>query len=397
MMSHTIDIASELMMRFAERTGLTSDAPPRRYLWTDAFAVCNFLGLADETGQHRYAELALRLVDQVHHVLGTHRTDDSRTGWISGLGADEGEVHPTRAGLRIGKALAEREPSDPFDERLEWERDGQYFHYLTKWIHALDQTARFTGELRYNTWARELAAAAHEAFTYSDRGVRRMTWKMSIDLSRPLVSSMGQHDPLDGFITCRQLEATRAMLSTTYSGRVEVGASLAEATADFAVMMGGRDWTTTDPLGLGGLLADACRLAQLARFGEAFAERDLLHTLLVAALQGLSACSLSIELSQSASRRLAFRELGLAIGLSSIEVIEDAFENEAIEGAHRVELDGLTQKVREHTTLGSQVEEFWLDPAHRQSRSWSAHRDINDVMLATSLSPRGFLVLSVAE
>ena len=38
--------ASELMMRFAERTGLTSDLPKQRYLWTDAFAVCNFLGLA---------------------------------------------------------------------------------------------------------------------------------------------------------------------------------------------------------------------------------------------------------------------------------------------------------------------------------------------------------------
>ena len=45
-----VDRASALMTAFAERTGITSDRPQRRYLWTDAFAVCNFLGLARETG-----------------------------------------------------------------------------------------------------------------------------------------------------------------------------------------------------------------------------------------------------------------------------------------------------------------------------------------------------------
>ena len=74
------------MLRFAARTGLTTARPPRRYLWTDAFAVCNFLSLARVTGEGRYTELALRLVEQVHGVLGRHRPDDARRGWISGLG-----------------------------------------------------------------------------------------------------------------------------------------------------------------------------------------------------------------------------------------------------------------------------------------------------------------------
>jgi hypothetical protein len=43
-----------------------------------------------------------------------------------------GAAHPTRGGLRIGKKLPERRPGEAFQERLEWERDGQYFHYLTK-------------------------------------------------------------------------------------------------------------------------------------------------------------------------------------------------------------------------------------------------------------------------
>src|SRR5438105_10487508 len=103
-------IAAELMLRFAERTGLIGDGPSRRYLWTDAFAVCNFLGLSRATGERRYEELAVTLIDRVHHVLGRHRPDDRRRGWISGLDEREGERHPTRGGLRIGKPLAERQP-----------------------------------------------------------------------------------------------------------------------------------------------------------------------------------------------------------------------------------------------------------------------------------------------
>ena len=74
---------------------------------------------------------------------------------------------------RIGKPLPERGPDEPLDERLEWDRDGQYFHYLTKWMHALDQVARATGEPTLQPWARELADAAHRAFVYAPREARR--------------------------------------------------------------------------------------------------------------------------------------------------------------------------------------------------------------------------------
>src|SRR5256714_1355638 len=192
--------ASELMSAFAERTGLTSSRPDQRYLWTDAFAVSNFVALGR-------IDLALKLVDQVHHRLGQHRSDDARHGWLSGLAGAEAEAHPTRGGLRIGKKLPERRADQPFDDALEWDRDGQYFHYLTQWMHALDQVWRATGERRFNTWARELALAAYGAFSHPlGRGGRvRLVWKMSVDLTRPLVPSSGQHDPLDGFVSCLQL------------------------------------------------------------------------------------------------------------------------------------------------------------------------------------------------
>jgi hypothetical protein len=34
---------------------------------------------------------------------------------------------------------------------------------------------------------------------------------------------------------------------------------------------------------------------------------------------------------------------------------------------------------------------FWLTPGNRETPQWAAHRDINDVMLATSLVPDGYL------
>ena len=64
------ETARALMLEFAQRTGLTSRAPPRRYLWTDAFAVCNFLELHRATG-----EAALRVVAPLPHTAGLFRLD----------------------------------------------------------------------------------------------------------------------------------------------------------------------------------------------------------------------------------------------------------------------------------------------------------------------------------
>ena len=75
-----IEEAIALMNNFAERTGLSSSQSPRRYLWTDAFAVCNYLGLARITGEQAYTELAIQLVNEVHHILGRYQDSDKRTG-----------------------------------------------------------------------------------------------------------------------------------------------------------------------------------------------------------------------------------------------------------------------------------------------------------------------------
>jgi hypothetical protein len=380
--------AVALMRAFTDRTGLTADRPAQRYLWTDAFAVCNLLGLAHVTGDAHYSALALRLVDQVHHTLGRHRSDDPRASWISGLGEKEGEAHPTLGGLRIGKSLPERGPDAPYDERLEWDRDGQYFHYLTQWMHALDQVTRRTGQPQFNLWARELAKAAHDAFTYpTGVGPGRMYWKMSIDLKRALVPSMGQHDPLDGYVTTLQLRATAAALPKPVAGPT-LGGSIDH----YAALTAGGDWSTPDPLGLGGLLTDAYRVQQLGRRG-AVPDARLLESLLTAALSGLEYYARSGELHQAAQYRLAFRELGLAIGLHAVERMHAAADHgpqpSATSDAARARLEALLRFL----PLGDQIESFWRDPAHQRAPTWTEHRDINEVMLATSLVPEGFLVL----
>jgi hypothetical protein len=382
MTAERTDRAAQLMARFAERTGVAAAGPGRRYLWTDAFAVCNLLGLAAAAGDGRSRDLALRLVERVHAVLGRHRGDDGRSGWLSGLPAAEAERHPTRGGLRIGKPLPERRAGEPIDDRLEWDRDGQYFHYLTKWMHALDQAARATGDARFNLWARELAVAAHDAFVHPVPGTAepRMYWKMSIDLSRPQVASMGQHDPLDGLVTCAALAATAVELRSS-----DAGPPMRRIAADFATMTAVDRLATADPLGIGGLLVDAHRVACLTDEGAWPRDDRLVPSLLAAATVGLDAYARQPDLRAPAGHRLAFRELGLAIGLAAADRL-------ASHPHWAASARPALARLASHRELRAALESFWLVDAHRNQATWRDHQDINDVMLATALAPEGFLL-----
>jgi hypothetical protein len=51
------------------------------------------------------------------------------------------------------------------------------------------------------------------------------------------------------------------------------------------------------------------------------------------------------------------------------------------------------EQLSRYAPVRAEIESFWLPPEHRQVRTWLDHEDINDVMLATSLVPEGFLVL----
>lgn len=364
------------MIAFAERTGLGNSAiPPRRYLWTDAHAVCTFLSLYRHTGDEHFKVLAAALIDQVHEVLGRHRGDDPRKGWISGLGEAAGRAHPTAGGLRIGKRFNERRRSEAFDETLEWERDGQYFHYLTKWMHALYRAAAVLEEPRYGRWALELAEAAYAGFAAAAPGGKRLRWKMSIDLSYPLVPSSGQHDPLDGYITFLEISQS-------------VPPGLDAELKELALMMSGRDWTSGDPLGIGGLLFDACRLFQLAAPTQAELPA-LIPALLGSAQDSLPMFLQRPDLHLQVEHRLAFRELGLAIGLHAVELMIRLVESNNREFPLRI-TQGLEDLSR-YLPIAETIESFWYERRNQASYGWRAHEDINAVTLATSLLPGEFL------
>lgn len=382
-MKNTETIDLELIMNvFASRTGLANlNQPGRLYLWTDAFAVCNFLELYRQTKKKNYKETSLLLIDAVHSVLGRYHNDDKREGWISGL--DNGRDHPTLGGLRIGKILQERAPDEPYDDQKEWDRDGQYFHYLTKWMHALNQATRATKDIRYVRWAIELAKTAHKAFTYEmQSGTQKMYWKMSTDLSRPLVSSMGQHDALDAYITYLQLSAA----ASEFGENADLSKEIEEASAMATLM----PLETEDSLGVGSLLSDASRVIQLITFYGLPLE-PLLISMLDAAHKGIESFIRGETLGYPAEYRLAFRELGLSIGLHGVKIVRNLFHEYADKFEQNEAMNEALSRLEKYMSLAEVIETFWILPKHQQSATWRENVDINSVMLATSLAPDGFL------
>jgi hypothetical protein len=135
----------------------------RRYLWTDAFGVVLLATLHRALREPRFLTEAEWVVGEVERVLGRPR------------------------GIRIGEAI---------------DRDGQYYHYLAKWIFALTRL----GAIRpaYRERALELVREIHEPFIRRGVGV---VWKMKEDLSGPYPGfGLGGLDAFDGYVVYRLLD-----------------------------------------------------------------------------------------------------------------------------------------------------------------------------------------------
>ena len=108
--------------------------------------------------------------------------------------------------------------------------------------------------------------------------------------------------------------------------------------------------------------------------------------------------------------RLAFRELGLAIGLHAVHrLCEEMHTLDAVVADHSADKDHPQQQqqivafsarskrwlqrveAQAPLAIAQRIENFWLDKAHQQFATWRDHEDINEVMLATSLAPNSFL------
>jgi hypothetical protein len=256
-------------------------------------------------------------------------------------------------------------------------------------MQALTRIAVVSGDGYYQRWALELARAAHAGFTYEpvvDKP-KRMYWKMSVDLSRPLVASMGHHDPLDALITYVELRANSVRHDNSLSD-----ITLESEIADCQAMCAGKTWATDDPLGTGNLMVDTFRLAQTEDEFDIAGPVDL-ASLLADCEAGLVAFVDSGILNHPAEYRLAFRELGLSTGLHALARLRGLIERNpskfSLAEGHRRRLE----KLDKFSCLSNVIESFWLQAAHQQSETWSDHLDINSVMLATSLAPDGYLLV----
>ena len=189
-----------------------------------------------------------------------------------------------------------------------------------------------------------------------------MVWKMSIDLSYPLVSSMGQHDALDGYITCLELSITAGKytdmphLDTTLAGLYQMSQAVS--------------WDTDDPLGIGGLLSDACILAELILSDRMEHLSDLLSRFLRHSARGIELFLGTDSLKYPAQYRLAFRELGLSIGLHCVGKMQILLSEHAECFANADLLRSQLNELGSYLPLCGYIEDFWLESENRKSSTW---------------------------
>ena len=139
-----------------------------------------------------------------------------------------------------------------------------------------------------------------------------------------------------------------------------------------------------------GLVSDAFKVAQLI-INANFEQTGLLENLLDSSLQGLRLYERRSPLKLPADYRLAFRELGLAIGLRAVEKLHELINQNSEHFDKTSVLYSRIKSLMGYLQLRDEIERFWLDRTNREADTWKEHLDINMVMLATSLAPDGFL------
>ncbi|KAL4965838.1 uncharacterized protein BDV14DRAFT_199613 [Aspergillus stella-maris] len=330
-----------------------------RYLWTDAFGVLCLLTLHTETNRlhqsksqqqaeaesesNHYLILASRLIENVHDTLGYTRDGTRRLS-----GAIDSK--PLGGGLRIGK----------IDEGGS-DGDGQYHHYLTLWMFALNRMSLAANESAYNQLAIQLARAIHVPFFMNRSSDRpRMVWKLSMELDTVLVGSEGNLDPIDGFVMMRLLQSTAVKY-----GEGEV---LKDEIDDYARVMKrkGEHFVSSDPLDLG-MTMWTVQWVYEEEWAAKLAERcfEQIYALFEE----------NRYLARSKARRLPFREFGTALGIRCI-----------------AEQDSEKERSVDLRVYADQIVDCWTPEmrSSMQGGEMDELRPINRVMFAAALIPGAF-------
>jgi hypothetical protein len=138
------------------------------------------------------------------------------------------------------------------------------------------------------------------------------------------------------------------------------------------------------------MLTDIDRISRLEA-DDVSVSAGLLAQLLTDARTGLSILAGAYRFDAPPEQRLAFRELGLSIGLHALEAIHQRYldKPETLTGDAATNLELLMHFV----PVGESIESFWRTAKNQSAATWRDHLDINAVMLATSLLPSQFLAI----
>lgn len=220
-----------------DEAGLCADGHQRRYLWTDAFGVLNYISISqlyesrgDPQQAAKYKRAADTLVSVVHECLGSPRSKKLEDAMTKDDSSPTGHV-----GLRIGKVHSRKVT----DYGMSY--DGQYWHYVDKWLLALARSGHVSEGI-------QIAKSCFPYF-FDDGGdgsgwAGGIRWKLNVDASAPpsLQRARASDDTLVALIVFSILEAHRAPSDSSLKDEIKLLK---------VALQGYRPRVTDDPLGWG--------------------------------------------------------------------------------------------------------------------------------------------------
>jgi len=370
--------AAILLDGYCKRTGVDSSAsgkvPGTRSMveGCDGMALCTMLELHRRTADPMWESRSRMLIEQVHSTLGNHRKDDrkGRRGWLSGRKGRDAELHPTCKGLRCGAPRQERDQGTSYVAQDEVLRDGQHYHGLCRWAHALCQASVRLVDPLLGRLAMEMIKGTHPKFLHTnEEGLQLIFWKLSCDLRYPLVRHSGQHDPIEGF--CAYHHLLLALPSDTSADSISLGVMEDEIHAILRAMAG-HDWMADDLLGLATLLCMAYKAAQLVMSGSP-GIGSLPEMLLSSAATGLTGGGLELLHPRCpAHRRTPWHEFAFATGLQAVQRIMLIAQRNPALRRQCPALHSQAQAIwKRHGMLKTTIQGFWEQAARRRQPCWS--------------------------
>ena len=167
---------------------------------------------------------------------------------------------------------------------------------------ALNRFSIISGEIEYNDMAISMAESILAKFMTGTSATRpRIFWKMSMDLSRPLVASEGNLDPIDGYLTYKLLRSTHGVDSSIIGKETVLLKKIVDSKVD--------DYDSSDALDIGMTLWTAHWFNPEEEWARRLTRR---------ALACLKVLIQNKRFDGSTARRLAFREFGTALGVNSV-------------------------------------------------------------------------------